>query len=262
MTPATGPAAARFEDNLFEFLLRQGDNALVLGHRTSEWCGVAPALEEDIALANTALDLIGQTQLWLGYAAEVEGQDRTANDLAFRRDAYDFRNLLMLEVPNEDFGRTLMRQFFFDAFQVPWLSALQTSSDQRVADIAAKSVKEALYHLERSAETVVALGDGTAESNARMQAALDYLWPYAGEAFVDDAVDQAMAEAAIAPPPSQMRADWGATVHATLANAYLTRPESEFAHKGGRTGARHTEHLGHMLANMQVLQRSYPDAVW
>ncbi|MEM9814759.1 MAG: Phenylacetic acid catabolic protein, partial [Pseudomonadota bacterium] len=117
---------------LFEFLLRQGDNALVLGHRTSEWCGTAPALEEDIALANTALDLIGQTQLWLGYAAEVEGAGRSANDLAFLRDAYDFRNALMLEVPNEDFGRALMRQFLFDAAQVPWLDALQGSSDSRV----------------------------------------------------------------------------------------------------------------------------------
>ena len=141
-------------DPLFEFLLRQGDNALILGHRTSEWCGVGPVLEEDIALANTALDLIGQTQLWLGYAAEVEGKGRNANDLAFLRDAYDFRNILMLEVPNEDFGRTLMRQFLFDAFQVPWLTLLQDSTDQRVSDIAVKSLKEALYHLERSRDTI------------------------------------------------------------------------------------------------------------
>lgn len=249
-------------DPLFEFLLRQGDNALVLGHRTSEWCGVAPALEEDIALANTALDLIGQTQLWLGYAAEVEGKNRTANDLAFLRDAYDFRNLLMLEVPNEDFGRTLLRQFFFDAFQVPWLTALQESSNQRVADIAAKSVKEALYHLDRSAETVVALGDGTEDSNTRMQAALEYLWPYTGEVFVDDAVDEVMATDLVAPLPSSMRGPWDETVNATLASACLIKPEGTFAHKGGRTGLRHTEHLGHMLATMQVLQRSYPDAVW
>ncbi|WP_415921519.1 1,2-phenylacetyl-CoA epoxidase subunit PaaC [Tateyamaria sp. SN6-1] len=249
-------------DPLFEFLLRQGDNALVLGHRTSEWCGVAPALEEDIALANTALDLIGQTQLWLGYAAEVEGKNRTANDLAFLRDAYDFRNLLMLEVPNEDFGRTLLRQFFFDAFQVPWLTALQESSNQRVADIAAKSVKEARYHLDRSAETVVALGDGTEQSNARMQAALEYLWPYTGEVFVDDAVDEVMATDLVAPLPSTMRGPWDETVNATLASACLKKPDGTFAHKGGRTGLRHTEHLGHMLATMQVLQRSYPDAVW
>lgn len=247
---------------LYEFLLRQGDNALVLGHRTSEWCGVGPALEEDIALANTALDLIGQAQLWLGYAADAEGEGRSANDLAFLRDAYDFKNLLMLEVPNEDFGRTILRQFLFDAFQVPWLTALQGSSDTRVGEIAAKSLKEALYHLDRSAETVVALGDGTAESNARMQTALGYLWPYAGEMFADDATDAAMAEGGIAPLPSTLRAPWEETVRATLAAAHLTAPEGDFAHKGGRTGFRHTEHLGHMLATMQVLQRSHPGAVW
>ncbi|MDX8352971.1 1,2-phenylacetyl-CoA epoxidase subunit PaaC [Cognatiyoonia sp. IB215182] len=249
-------------DHLFAFLLRQGDNALVLGHRTSEWCGVAPALEEDIALANTALDLIGQTQLWLGYAAEVEGAGRTANDLAFGRDAYDFKNLLMLEVPNADFGRTLLRQFFFDAFQVPWLTALQTSSDQRVADIAAKSLREALYHLDRSAETVIALGDGTEESNKRMQAALDYIWPYTGEMFADDATDTAMQTAEVAPLPSAMRDTWQQTVTDMLTQAHLTAPEGSFAHSGGRSGFRHTEHLGHMLATMQVLHRSYPGAVW
>lgn len=247
---------------LFEFLLRQGDNTLVLGHRTSEWCGMAPALEEDIALANTALDLIGQTQLWLGYAADVEDAGRSANDLAFLRDPYDFRNVLMLEVPNDDFGRTLMRQFMFDAFQVPWLTALCRSTDERVAEIAAKSVKEATYHLERSAETVVALGDGTEESNQRMQAALDYLWPFAGELFADDETDGAMAKSAIAPLPSQMRSAWRMNVEPTLTEGCLVIPESSFAHSGGRTGFRHTEHLGHMLATMQVLQRSHPGAAW
>jgi len=249
-------------DHLFEFLLRQGDNTLVLGHRTSEWCGLAPALEEDIALANTALDLIGQTQLWLGYAGEVDTQKRSANDLAYLRDVYDFRNLLMLEIPNEDFGRTLLRQFFFDAFQVPWLTALQNSSDTRVAGIAAKSLKEALYHLDRSAETVIMMGDGTQDSNARMQAALDYIWPYTGEIFTDDATDQAMADAGIANLPSPMRAAWDTTVTDILNRAMLTQPDGKFAHTGGRTGKRHTEHLGHMLAVMQTLPRSYPDAVW
>lgn len=247
---------------LFEFLLRQGDNALVLGHRTSEWCGTAPALEEDIALANTALDLIGQTQLWLGYAAEVEGAGRSADDLAYLRDVYDFRNILMLEVPNEDFGRTVMRQFLFDAFQVPWLTALSESSDEHIAAIAAKSLKEALYHLERSAETVVALGDGTDESNKRMQAALDMLWPYTGEQFIEDDVDNAMLEANIAPLPVSLKPEWEKTVNSTLNDACLTIPDSTFAHSGGRTGFRHTEHLGHMLATMQVLQRSYPGATW
>ena len=248
--------------HLFEFLLRQGDNALVLGHRVSEWCGKGPVLEEDIALANTALDLIGQTQLWLGYAAEVEDDNRSANDLAFLRDAFDFRNVLLLEIPNADFGRTIMRHFLFDAFQVPWLEALEGSSDQRVSEIAQKSLKEAIYHLERSQETVVALGDGTEESNTRMQEALDYLWPYVGEMFADDAIDETMQEAKIAPLPSSIRAKWDATINQTFKQAFLKRPESEFAHLGGRNGFRHTEHLGHMLSTMQVLQRSYPGATW
>lgn len=248
--------------HLLNFLLRQGDNVLVLGHRTSEWCGLGPALEEDIALANTALDLIGQAQLWLEYAAEIEDAGRSADDLAYHRDPYDFRNLLMLEVPNEDFGRTLMRQFLFDAFQVPWLTALCTSSDTRVSEIAAKALKEATYHLDRSAETVISLGDGTDESNTRMQAALDFLWPYSGEMFVDDATDAAMRDAGITPLPSTVRKVWDDMVDTTLSQACLTRPDVTFAHSGGRTGFRHTEHLGHMLATMQVLPRSYPDASW
>ena len=249
-------------DHFFEFLLRQGDNALVLGHRTSEWCGTAPALEEDIALANTALDLIGQTQLWLGYAAEVEGAGRSANDLAFLRDVYDFHNVLMLEIPNEDFGRALLRQFLFDAFQVLWLTELEKSSDTRVMEIATKSLKEATYHLERSAGTVIALGDGTEESNARMQSGLDYLWAYVGEMFIDDQIDHAINDAKIAPLPSTLRKNWNITVQRTMNHAFLTIPEDVFAHAGGRNGVRHTEHLGHMLAVMQTLQRSYPGATW
>ncbi|MDJ0613152.1 MAG: phenylacetate-CoA oxygenase subunit PaaC [Rhizobiaceae bacterium] len=247
---------------LFEFLLRQGDNALVLGHRTSEWCGVGPVLEEDIALANTALDLIGQTQLWLALAGEVEDKGRDANDLAYFRDPYDFRNLLMLELPNEDYGRTIMRQFLFDAFQVPWLTALQESNDKRVGDIAAKSLKEAMYHLERSAETVIALGDGTDESNSKMQQALEFLWPYAGEVFADDENDVSVASKGIAPLPSSIHDVWNSTINRTFSEACLKRPESQFAHSGGREGFRHTEHLGHMLATMQTLQRSHPGATW
>lgn len=247
---------------LFQFLLRQGDNTLVLGHRISEWCGVAPALEEDIALANTALDLIGQTQLWLGYAAEVENKQRTSDQLAFLRDAHDFRNLLLLETPNRDFGNTLMRQFLFDAFQVPFLKALENSSDQRIADIAVKSGKEAQYHLERSSDTVIALGDGTDESNTKMQNALNRLWPFAGEMFVDDDVDREIADKQIAPLPSTMKECWDGKIQAVFKEACLTAPSDEFAHQGGKNGKRHTEHLGHMLATMQVLQRSHPNAVW
>lgn len=245
-----------------EFLLRQGDNALILGHRLSEWCGHGPALEEDIALANTALDLIGQAQLWLGLAADAEGQGRDANALAYHRDAWDFRNALLVELPNEDFGRTLMREFLFDAFQVPWLTALCESSSQAVADIAAKSLKEASYHLERSADTVIALGDGTDESHRRMREALDYLWAYGGELMIDDDIDRAVAGEGIAPLPSSVRSTWDNTISEVLTEATLARPDSEFSHRGGRNGVRHTEYLGHLLAQMQVLPRSYPGARW
>lgn len=247
---------------LFEFFLRQGDNALVLGHRLSEWCGVGPALEEDIALANTSLDLIGQAKMWLTHAADIEGAGRTADDLAYLRDAWDFRNALLLEVPNADYGRSIMREFFFDAFQVPWLTELQSSSNELIAEVAAKAAKEATYHLERSAEIVIALGDGTDESHERMTEALAYLWPYAGELMVDDKSDVQIADAGVAPLPSTIRARWDQTVNSTFDAAFLTRPTSDFAHAGGRTGLRHTEHLGHMLAEMQVLQRSYPGAAW
>ena len=246
----------------YEFLLRMGDNTLILGHRVSEWCGHAPVLEEDIALANTALDLIGQTQMWLGLAAEVQGEGKTADDLAFLRDAWDFRNLLLVEMPNGDFGQTLMRQFLFDAWHVLQLRALTGSSDERVAAVAAKAVKEATYHLERSAETVVGLGDGTGESHARMQAALDYLYPYVGEMFLSDAVDAALVEAGIAPDPASLRADYDETLARVLGEATLTLPEARRARGGGRDGKMHTEHLGHLLTTMQWMQRAYPGATW
>ena len=246
----------------YEFLLRMGDNTLILGHRVSEWCGHAPVLEEDIALANTALDLIGQTQMWLGLAAEVQGEGKTADDLAFLRDAWDFRNLLLVEMPNGDFGQTLMRQFLFDAWHVLQLRALTGSADERVAAIAAKAVKEATYHLERSAETVVGLGDGTEESHARMQAALDYLYPYVGELFLSDAVDAALVEAGIAPDPASLRADYDETLARVLGEATLTLPEARRARGGGRDGKMHTEHLGHLLTTMQWMQRAYPGATW
>lgn len=247
---------------LFEFLLRMGDNTLVLGHRISEWCGHAPALEEDIAFANTALDLIGQTQLWLGLAGEVEGRGRSADDLAFLRDVWDFRNLLLVELPNGDFGQTLMRKFLFDAWHKLALEALSESSDARVAEIAAKAVKEVAYHLDRSTDLVIALGDGTEESRGRLQAALDTLAPYIGEAFTSDASDAALATARIAPDPASLRPAYDALVDAALAEATLTRPTGLYDQLGGRSGARHTEHLGHMLTQMQWLQRAYPGATW
>ncbi len=250
------------DEAFFQFLLRMGDNTLILGHRVSEWCGHAPVLEEDIALANTALDLIGQTQMWLGLAGEVQGEGKSADDLAFLRDAWDFRNVLLVEVPNGDFGRTLMRQFLFDAWHSIMLGRLLKSSDERVAAIAEKASKEVAYHLERSGDTVVGLGDGTEESRARMQEALDYLWPYVGEMFASDDVDAEMAAAGIAPDPSGLRDEFDALVGRVMSEATLDIPESRFAHKGGRNGRMHTEHLGHLLTQMQWLQRAYPGATW
>jgi len=245
----------------FEWLCRIGDNCLILGHRVSEWCGHSPVLEEDIALANQALDLIGQTQFWLGLAAEVEGKGRTADQLAYLRDAAAFRNVLLVERPNGDFGNTLMRQFLFDAWHIELLRALEKSSDARVAEIAAKAVKEVAYHLERSADLVIRLGDGTEESRARMQKALDTLYPYTGELFMADASDEAVVAAGIAPAPASLKAAWDATVSQVLAEATLTHPGETYQHKGGRKGV-HSEHLGYILAEMQFLQRAYPGATW
>jgi len=250
------------DEAFLQFLLRMGDNTLILGHRVSEWCGHSPVLEEDIALANTALDLIGQTQFWLGLAGEVQGNGQSADDLAFLRDVWDFRNILLVEVPNGDFGRTLMRQFLFDAWHAIQLGRLMTSSDTRVAAIAEKTSKEVAYHLERSADTVVGLGDGTEESHRRMQEALDYLWPYVGEMFQSDAVDAEMVAAGIAPDPASLRGEYDALIERILADATLTIPDSRFGHKGGRTGKMHTEHLGHLLTQMQWLQRAYPESNW
>lgn len=236
--------------DLFEFLLRMGDTTLILGHRLSEWCGKGPILEEDIALANIALDYIGQTQLWLGLAVDVEGAGRTADDLAMLRDAWDFRCCLLVQQPNGHFGQTMMRQFLFDHWHLAYLRVLKDHADDQIAAIAAKAEKEVTYHAERSADLVIRLGDGTAESRTKMQTALDLLYPYVGELF------------SIAPDAVALRPAYDATIAAALSEATLTVPESRFAHQGGLTGVRHSEHLGHLLSQMQWLQRAYPGATW
>jgi ring-1,2-phenylacetyl-CoA epoxidase subunit PaaC len=247
--------------SMVEFLLRTGDNTLILGHRVSEWCGHAPALEEDIALSNTALDLIGQTQLWLGLAGEVEGKGRTADDLAYRRDGLDFRNVLLVERPNGDFGKTLMRQFLFDAWHYLFLKALKDSSDPRIAEIAEKSLKEVSYHLERSRDLVIRLGDGTAESHRRMQEALEDLWAYTGELFIGDAFDEAVAARGIAAEPSTLKPFWDELVAETLDEATLKTPADRYMQRGGKRGV-HTEHFGFILTELQFLQRAYPGGNW
>ncbi len=249
------------QNSTLELALRMGDNCLILGQQVSAWCGHAPALEEDIALANTALDLIGQTKLWLGLAAALEGKERNADDLAFLRDGRAFRNCLLVEQPNGDFGQTLMRQFLFDAWHHPMLTALVKSSDKRIAEIAEKSVKEAAYHLERSGDLVVRLGDGSAESRARMQGALDALWPFTGELMTPDSVDETLAASGVAPDPGRIEKQWTEYVHATLEEATLTPPEGAYMQRGGKAGL-HGEAFGHLLADMQFLQRSYPGASW
>lgn len=242
-------------------LLRMGDNTLILGQRISEWCGHAPVLEEDIAMANVALDLIGQTQFWLGLAAELGGEGKTADDLAYLRDSPEIYNFLLVELPNGDYAQTLTRQFFFDAWHFLQLRALMESANSEVADIAAKAFKEVSYQLERTTDLFVRLGDGTEESNARMQEAVDNVWSYTGEMFTNDEYDEALVEPGIAPLPSSLHDEWLAYVTAKMKEATLNIPESTYMHKGGRQG-RHTEHLGFILAEMQFLQRAYPGCTW
>jgi ring-1,2-phenylacetyl-CoA epoxidase subunit PaaC len=247
---------------LFSYTLRLADNALVLGHRLSEWIGHAPLLEEELALGNVALDLIGEARALYAYAGTVEGKGRDEDALAYLRDAHDFRNILLVEQPNGDFAVTICRQFLYSAFMHPFWRALARSSDAMLAAIAAKAEKEAAYHLRHASEWLIRLGDGTDESHRRAQAALDELWPYAGEMFESDAVEQALIAQGIAVDPASLRAEWERSVDGVLAEATLAKPAaSSWMQSGGRSG-RHSEHLGHLLAEMQFLQRAYTGATW
>ena len=260
--PVAGPSRGpRLGAPLVEYLLRLGDDRLILGHRLSEWTGHGPILEEDIALANIALDLIGQAASLLRLAGEVEGKGRDEDALSYFRDGVKFRNALLVEQPNGDFGQTIVRQFLFDAYSVLLLEALTKCGHEQLAAIAAKSLKEDKYHLRHSSEWMVRLGDGTAESKARVQRALDALWRFTGELFVPDAVDEAVAADGVAVDLAGIKARWDAIVDDVLARATLVRPADGGMRRGGRTG-RHTEHLGHLLATMQIVARSHPGATW
>lgn len=245
----------------FEYVQRLGDNALILGQRLSEWCGHSPFLEEDIAMANTALDLIGRARMLYAHAAALEGQGRDEDALAYGRDERQFGNFLICELPNGDYACTLMRQYLVDVYHHALYSALCASSDAGLAAIAGKAVKECAYHLRRSGDWVVRLGDGTVESHGRCQAALDEVWAYTAEMFNGDAIDDAMAAAGIGVAPARLAAAWRDAVEAQLALATLSVPRDDWSASGGRQGL-HTEHMGRLLAELQFVQRAYPGQKW
>ena len=254
---------------LFEYLLRLADSDLLLAQRLGEWVGHGPVLEEDIATTNVGLDLLGQSRLWFAYAGEVEarfnGTGRSEDELAFLRDAGEFRNLMLAEQPNGNYADTMARQFYFDAWHELLLRGLTASTDARIAEIATKALKEVRYHIERSADWVIRLGDGTEESHRRMQAAVDGLWMYTGEMFEVDAIELALIDAGIACDARTLAAPWRERVRAIFADATLDLPTGSWMQgSGGRGGKQgvHTEHIGPMLAQMQWLQRAYPGAQW
>lgn len=250
---------------LFNYLLRMGDSAMVLSQRLAEWTGHGPALEEELATANTALDLIGQARMWLSLAGEIEGQGRDEDALAFLRDAHDYYNYLLVERENGHYGDTMARQFLFDSWHYFLLRRLCESTHEGIKEIAEKSLKEVTYHARRSSDLVIRLGDGTEESHARMQQALNDAWPYVGELFLDDDTTQALHAQGIVPLHESLWDEWLEHVQAILTEATLSVPAKEEAfHKAYRGGVagKHTEALGFLLAEMQFLQRAYPGASW
>jgi ring-1,2-phenylacetyl-CoA epoxidase subunit PaaC len=248
-------------DALATYALRLGDDSLILGQRLGEWCGHAPALEVDLSLTNVALDQVGQATHFLGLAGVIENAGRDADALAFRRDVMDFTNCLLVEQPNGDFAQTIARQFLFSHYQALLFEQMARVKDERFTAIAAKALKEVSYHATLAGDWVVRLGDGTDESKARMIAGLDWMWRFADELFVMDDVDAAAIKAGAGVDKAALRAAWDARVDAVLADATLARPASRRPVLGGRAG-HHSEHLGHLLSDMQFLQRAYPDATW
>jgi ring-1,2-phenylacetyl-CoA epoxidase subunit PaaC len=247
--------------SLFEYVLRLGDSCLILSQRLGEWCGHGPILEEDIALTNFALDLLGHARFWLSYAAELEGAGRDEDQLAFLRDSGEFRNLLLVEQEKGDFAETIARQFYFDTWHLAMLEKLRDSNDVKIRAIAEKAAKEVRYHLQRSTDWVIRLGDGTDESKLRMQAAIDLLWIYTGEMFEMDAVDQEMLNCGVGVDLSAIREHWMEHVGKVLNQATLTMPASTWMQRGGKQGI-HTERLGYILSEMQTMQRSHPGLQW
>lgn len=253
--------ASDTREALLEQLLRLGDDCLVLGHRVSEWCGHSPILEEDMAMPNMALDLIGQARSLYTYAGEIEGKGRGEDDLAYLRGDREYRNLLLAERPNGDFAHTMLRQLYYAAFMEPYWRETAKSTDVTLAGIAGKAVKELAYHIRHSGEWVIRLGDGTEESARRMADAVEELTPYTDEMFQTDAVTDALAEAGICPDPASLRSEWERTIDTIFADANLTRPTIDYPQIGGRTGF-HGEEFGHLLSDLQYMQRTYPGMTW
>jgi ring-1,2-phenylacetyl-CoA epoxidase subunit PaaC len=249
------------ETPLVLYALRRADDALILGHRLSEWCGHAPAMEEDMALANMGLDLLGQARELYSYAAKVEGKGNDEDKFAYLRDVRQYRNLLLLEQPNGDFARTMARQFFYAAFADLYWRAMMKSGDATLAAIAAKSEKESAYHLRHSSEWMVRLGDGTEESHRRAQTAVYDLWAYTGEMFGVDESERALIERGVAVDPATLHPQWLATISGVVTEATLALPKSGWMQQGGRSG-KHSEHLGHLLSELQSMQRTFPGAPW
>jgi len=248
-------------DNFFAYLLRMGDNAVILGQQLGDWVGKGPELEEEMAMANFALDYIGQARMYYSLAAKIEGRNHTEDDLAYLRDSMDFSNVLLVERPNGDFATTIARQYFFECFYHLQLTALAESAEPSLAAIAVKAEKEIRYHLRHARQWLVRLGDGTDESHRRTQAAIDDLWRFTGEMFAADAVDDWAAESGTGPNPADLYDPWLELVTEALAEATLVVPDQEWMAAGGKQG-KHTEHHGYLIAEMQFLQRAYPDATW
>jgi len=255
------PSIQVSETPLVLYLLRRADDALILGHRLSEWCGHAPAMEEDMALSNIALDLIGQARELYAYAAEVEGRGNDEDKFAYLRDVRQYRNLLLAEQPNGDFAHTIVRQLFYSAFADPHWRAMMASNDATLAAIAAKSEKESAYHLRHASEWAIRLGDGTEESHARAQAAIDDLWSFTGEMFAVDDSERGLIDRGTAVDAANLKHEWLATVARIASEATLRLPENDWMQQGGRSG-RHSEHLSHLLSELQYMQRTFPGVSW
>lgn len=259
--PALAAYPPTIRQQLFQYVVQLADTSLILGHRLSEWCGHGPILEQDLAMANIALDLLGETRSLYQYAAELEGQGRTEDDLAYLRTATEYRNPLLVEQPNGDFADTVTRQFLFDNFHYHFLKLLLINPDERLAAIAEKSLKEATYHLKWSSEWIIRLGDGTGESRRRVEKSIAELWRFSGELTTPTALENALHGIGLIPDYADIQASMAAHAERVMAEATLAIPHQVFMLTGGKDG-RHTEHLGYILTELQYMQRTFPGLTW